>query len=89
VTLDSLTIRNGSAADPYPGYIGGGVFNYGDGTVTVTSSTISDNSAIHGGGIANSGGTLAATAPGASTWRTTRRRTARSLTAASRLASIR
>jgi CSLREA domain-containing protein len=48
VTLDRLTIRNGSATN------GGGIYN--DGTVTVTNSTIRDNTATgSGGGIANDG----------------------------------
>jgi hypothetical protein len=47
VTLDSLTIRNGNSASSS----GGGIFNLG-GTVTITDSTISDNS---NGGIYNEG----------------------------------
>jgi hypothetical protein len=39
---------------------GGGLHNY-DGTVMVTSSTISDNSAINGGGLSNNSGALTIT----------------------------
>ena len=52
VTLDSLTIQNGSAID------GGGIFNAG--TLTLSNSTVQNNSASgDGGGIfTNSGSTL-------------------------------
>jgi hypothetical protein len=52
LTIDSITIRNGSAGD------GGGIRNNG-GTVNITNSTITNNSAFFGGGIVNvSGGTV-------------------------------
>jgi predicted outer membrane repeat protein len=54
VTLNSLTIRKGSATGSFPANGGGGIRN--DGTLTVTSSTITDNSAVgNGGGIRNTG----------------------------------
>ena len=49
-TLSELTIVNGHGVD------GGGILN--EGTLTVISSTISNNSADSGGGIANESGTL-------------------------------
>jgi CSLREA domain-containing protein len=55
LTLVGLTIRNGSCtsscASPY--YEGGGIHNTG--TLTVTNSTVSGNSASRGGGIYNTG----------------------------------
>jgi hypothetical protein len=53
ITLDSLIIAHGKS--PY-GSMGGGIFN--SGALTVTNSTISENSAAYGGGINNAGGTL-------------------------------
>jgi parallel beta helix pectate lyase-like protein/S-layer family protein/polymorphic membrane protein len=53
VTLDSLIIAHGKS--PY-GSSGGGIFNAG--ALTVTNSTISENSAAYGGGIFNEGGTV-------------------------------
>ena len=47
LTIDAITIQNGSAAN------GGGVFNAG--TLTLTNSTLSNNSASAGGGLYNSG----------------------------------
>ncbi len=55
VEFSGLTIRNGD-----PGIIfnvGGGILNNG-GTLTLTNSTVSGNTAAGGGGIANEGGTL-------------------------------
>ncbi|MGI8857866.1 MAG: choice-of-anchor Q domain-containing protein [Thermomicrobiales bacterium] len=56
-TLNALTIQNGVATNAN----GGGIFN--DGTLTVTNSTISGNTAVYyGGGIDNGlGGTLMVT----------------------------
>ena len=55
LTIDSLTIANGSAPN------GGGIQN-GNGTLIVTNSTLSGNSATnYGGGIYNGGGTLIVT----------------------------
>ena len=55
LTLDSLTVRhgrcNGSCATPNNS--GGGILN--NGTLTVTNSTLSDNSASNGGGIMTNG----------------------------------
>jgi hypothetical protein len=62
-TFDGLTITNGSgkSESKYEGLIlGGGIFNDG-GTLTVTNSIISGNSAEFGGGIFNDGGTLTVT----------------------------
>jgi CSLREA domain-containing protein len=50
LTLQNLTIANGSAS----GGLGGGIWNEG-GTLTVTNSTFSNNSAANGGGIFNAG----------------------------------
>src|ERR1039458_2479974 len=50
LTLNNLTIENGSSAS------GGGVYN--GGTLTVTNTTFSDNSASLGGGGIYNGGTL-------------------------------
>ena len=50
--VQNLTIANGSS--------GGGIYNNG-GTLTVTNSTFSDNSAPEGGGIYNNSGTLTVT----------------------------
>ncbi len=55
--LQGLTIENGQGSNGY-GYSGGGIYNDG-GTVTVSDSTLADNSAVSsGGGIYNNGGTL-------------------------------
>ncbi len=48
VTLDHLTIENGSTASN-----GGGINNFAGGTVTITGSTITGNTAGSGGGIYN------------------------------------
>jgi hypothetical protein len=53
VTLDSLIVAHGKS--PY-GDMGGGIFSAG--TLTVTNSTISENSAAYGGGIFNEGGAV-------------------------------
>ncbi|MCQ3936571.1 MAG: hypothetical protein DPW18_05935 [Chloroflexi bacterium] len=50
LTLQNLTIANGNMGSGF----GGGVFNNG-GTLTVTNSTFSNNSALNGGGISNFG----------------------------------
>jgi CSLREA domain-containing protein len=55
LTLNNLTIANGYAGAS----IGGGVRN--DGTLTVTNSTFSGNTADNGGGIHNSSGTVTIT----------------------------
>ncbi|MGI8691106.1 MAG: choice-of-anchor Q domain-containing protein, partial [Thermomicrobiales bacterium] len=55
-SIANLTIANGNAAN---GGSGGGIGNRG--TLTVTSSTLSGNSAQFGGGIYNAGGTLTVT----------------------------
>ena len=54
VTLDRLTIANGNAT----GSSGGGIFYTGTGTLNLTNSTISSNTASQGGGILNNIGTL-------------------------------
>jgi CSLREA domain-containing protein len=53
LTLDSLTVRHGKTTS------GGGIYN--SGTLTVTNSTFSGNSAFYGGGIYNNIGTLTVT----------------------------
>jgi hypothetical protein len=55
VILNNVTIQDG-----YSVYDGGGIYN-DRGTVTLTNSTVSDNSARYGGGISNSWGTLTLT----------------------------
>jgi hypothetical protein len=57
-TLSDITIRNGYRVAGGSGR-GGGIYN--DGTLTLTDSTVSGNSADIGGGIINSLGTLAVT----------------------------
>jgi CSLREA domain-containing protein len=52
LALKNLTVAHGNNEDPDSG--GGGIFNWG-GTLEVTDSTFSQNSAISGGGIANGG----------------------------------
>jgi len=54
-SISNLTIANGSA----PNDFGGGIVN--DGTLTVTNSTLSGNSAKFGGGIFNGSGPLTVT----------------------------
>jgi hypothetical protein len=54
VTLDSLTIQGGSPTGTFPDNAGGGIYN--SGTLTVTDSEISENTADEdGGGIFNAG----------------------------------
>ena len=48
VNISGVTIRNGATTG-----FGGGIFNLG--TLTLTNSTVSGNSAVEGGGIRNSG----------------------------------
>src|SRR5215510_572678 len=55
VSISGLKISNGG----FPGGSGGGIFN--SGTLTITNSTLSRNSAPSGGGILNEGGTLTVT----------------------------
>ena len=56
VTVSGVVIQNGAA--PF-GSHGGAIFNGGTGTLTVSDSTFTDNSAGGGGAISNSnGGTL-------------------------------
>jgi predicted outer membrane repeat protein len=52
LNLNKLTIADGSTSE-----VGGGILNFG-GTLTVTNSTLSHNSADYGGGIENYGGAL-------------------------------
>ena len=62
VLIDGLTIRNGNAAPPRsnfedPAFYGGGIFN--SGTLTLSNSTLSNNSGSQAGAIFNNnGGTL-------------------------------
>src|SRR5207245_8599536 len=49
VTISDLTIRNGQ------NNFGGGILNSNGGTLTITNSTVSENTAPTGGGIYNSG----------------------------------
>jgi parallel beta-helix repeat protein/predicted outer membrane repeat protein len=49
-TLDSVTITGGNASAIYNDRYGGGIYNEG-GTLTVTNSTITGNTARYGGGI--------------------------------------
>jgi CSLREA domain-containing protein len=59
VTIDGLTISNGSASIDSPDEGGGGIRKEGTGTLTVTNSTVKDNSSTSGGGgILNRGGTV-------------------------------
>jgi hypothetical protein len=48
-TLSGLTLTNGNA----PSFSGGGIFSFG--TLTLSNSTLSGNSAVNGGGIDNEG----------------------------------
>ena len=59
VTFDGLTISNGSASLDFPDEGGGGIRKEGTGSLTVTNSTVKDNSSTNGGGgIFNQGGTV-------------------------------
>ena len=63
LTLQNVTVRDGCADESSsPNDVGGGIFN-NSGTLTITNSTISGNSAAAGGGIANAflGATLTIT----------------------------
>ena len=57
VEINGVTIQNGNVSGGFPAGLGGGIFNDG-GTLTLTDSTISDNTATNAGGIFNYGGTL-------------------------------
>ena len=60
VTLDGVTISNNTATGPAGS--GGGVFNSGDGTLTISNSSIDMNeSARAGGGVEVNGGTVTLT----------------------------
>jgi hypothetical protein len=52
VTLDHLTLQHGSSSKTFA--YGGGIYNF-YGTVNLTDSTVTDNTAQIGGGIANGG----------------------------------
>ncbi len=57
VTIGGLTITDGNAHPMVPGMSGGGI--YTEGTLKLTNSTVSGNTATEfGGGIRNTGGTL-------------------------------
>lgn len=58
LSLDTVTLQN-NAATKSDDSEGGGLYN--NGTAALTASTISGNSAVIGGGIANRGGTLTVT----------------------------
>ena len=53
----TLTVTNSTLKDNFAASGGGGIFNRG-GTLNITDSTLSGNSASSGGGITNIGGTL-------------------------------
>ena len=57
VEINGVIIQNGNVSGGFPVGLGGGIFNDG-GTLTLTDSTISDNTATNAGGIFNYGGTL-------------------------------
>jgi VCBS repeat-containing protein len=54
----ALTVKNLTVTHGLDSAEGGGILNQEDGTLTVTDSTLSENSAPKGGGLANKGGTL-------------------------------
>ncbi|MFF5092068.1 hypothetical protein [Streptomyces niveus] len=58
LNLVAVTIRGGSAVAPYPG---GGIANRG-GALSLTSSTVTGNTAVAGGGIYTDNGTVTLTA---------------------------
>lgn len=59
LTLAGLTVSNGHSAGPPPNGNGGGIWLNGGGALTVTSGTISGNTADNdGGGISNDGGSV-------------------------------
>jgi subtilisin family serine protease/PKD repeat protein len=59
VTIANLTITNGFASGVFPANEGGGIYNTGPGTLTVSNCTLSGNSAGDtGGGIFNDHSTL-------------------------------
>ena len=51
VEMSELTVRNGSRSASSSDHRGGGIFN--DGTLTLTNSTVSGNTASFGGGVLN------------------------------------
>ena len=55
LTLNETTVSGGAAVVSFPGGRGGGVYNRG--TLTLTRSTVSGNSAGNGGGVFNYYGT--------------------------------
>jgi CSLREA domain-containing protein len=55
VSISEMTISNGISNGSDPSDHAGGIANIDNGTLTVTDSTISENSATFGGGIANHG----------------------------------
>ncbi|WP_326597071.1 hypothetical protein [Streptomyces sp. NBC_01803] len=54
LTLVGVTVSGGSAVEPYPG---GGIANFG-GSVSVLSSSVTNNTAVAGGGIYTDRGTV-------------------------------
>ncbi|CAG0931818.1 putative outer membrane protein PmpB [Thermoflexales bacterium] len=55
VTLSNTTVRDNSATNAFGG---GGIMNWNSGTLTVTGSLLTGNSASYGGGIFNNNGKL-------------------------------
>ena len=55
VSISGITISGGSATGISPSNRGGGIFNPSGATLTISGSTISENSAKDGGGIFNNG----------------------------------
>ncbi|MFF8786353.1 hypothetical protein [Streptomyces sp. NPDC015125] len=58
LSLVGVTVRGGSAVPPFPG---GGISNLG-GTVSLLTSSVTDNTAVAGGGIYNDNGAVSLTA---------------------------
>ena len=58
-----LTLRESAVSDNTAGPFGdgGGILNYGNGNILVVFSTVTDNTAPRGGGIANQGGSVTLT----------------------------